>query len=987
MLMPSPYNKLLLLRASLNRCSSAGLRKRLLLLVLCAANACSVAAGQDGRPVRNRPFDVGWQFFRGEAPGAELPAFDDSGWRNLNVPHDWSIEDAPPPARQEPSFQAPVDGWLFGQGDDPSWSAPEFDDSKWKQVTLPFVFESPDGAGGACFGWYRSKVVVPDNLRGKDFVLDLGVVDDADETFFNGKKIGAIGGMPPDFDPSIAPWTQQRSYRVPAALVRDGENVIAVRAYNCTGTGGIKAVRDSFKTVGPFSPESAGGPATGHTLGGTGWYRKRFKLDPGSDGKRTTIVFDGIYMDSDVWLNGHHLGNHPYGYTAFSYDLTPFLKPAGEENILAVRVRNIGRTSRWYSGSGIYRHVELVMTDPLHIAQWGVVVTTPAIAKASATVRVVTAVANAGTAGRKIKVQVRLLGPDGRELKSTAAPAQVEAGGRVEVPVQLDVSSPALWSPESPSLYRAEVSLLDGNKVLDSSSTPFGIRDIAFSVERGFTLNGKTVELRGACLHHDNGPLGAAAYREVEERKVALMKSLGYNAVRTSHNPPSAAFLDACDRLGLLVMDEAFDCWEKGKNPDDYSKYFKAWWQRDLEAMILRDRNHPSVILWSIGNEIPQRADPEGYVIARNLADEVRRLDPTRPVTEGICNFWDQPGRPWSDTAKAFTFLDVGGYNYEPSKYEDDHLKFPKRIMVGTESYPAEIADYWRLVEKHPYVIGDFVWTGMDYLGEAGCGHSRLDNEPGGFGRSWPWFNAFCGDLDLCGFKKPQSFYRDVLWGRSKIEMMVHRPLPPGRKEERSQWGWPDELPGWTWPGAEGKPMQVAVYSSCDSVRLELNGIEVGTKKITPEDKLTARFEVPYAPGELKAVGLNQGKPVAEKVLRTVGDALRIRLVAEPASSSATAQDLVYVGVEITDAEGNLLPDAEIPVQFSVSGSGALAAVGSGSPNRPESYRGPVRTTYRGRALAILQPDGSGGAMKLRADAAGLETGELEIEVCRPRAN
>jgi beta-galactosidase len=929
---------------------------------------------------RDISFDADWRFHRGDAPGAEHASFDDSGWRALDVPHDWSIEDAPPPARQEPSFIPPVDAWKFSKGDDMAWSASEFDDSSWKAIKVPASFSSMGYKDQESMGWYRCKVMVPENLRGKDFLLKLGVLDDADETFFNGLKIGGTGGMPPHFDGSNAPWTKQRSYRVPASLVRDGGNVIALRIFNNQGDGGITTNPPAFEVVGPFSPESVGGSATGHTLGGTGWYRKHFKSEPSSAGKLTSVMFDGVYMDSEVWINGHHLGNRPYGYSAFSYDLTPHLKPSGELNVLSVRVRNEGKNSRWYSGSGIYRHVTLTTTDPLHIARWGVVITTPMVSKTFATVKVVTTVENSRAMGSDVRLLVKLSGPDGRELKSTEASLSVAAKGRVEVPVSLEVDSPALWSPEFPQLCRAEVQVMEGGKIVDQSTTTFGIREIHFSAEKGFILNGKPVELRGACLHHDNGPLGAAAINRAEERKVELMKAQGFNAIRASHNPPSAVFLDACDRLGMLVMNEAFDCWEKGKNPDDYGKYFNDWWQRDLAAMILRDRNHPSVILWSIGNEIPQRADERGYVIAKNLADEVRRLDPTRPVTEGVCNFWDQPGRPWSDTDKAFTFLNVGGYNYEPMMYEQDHKNFPDRIMVGTESYPGELVDYWRLVEKHPYVIGDFVWTGMDYLGESGCGHMRFDNEPSDFGRGWPWFNAFCGDLDICGFRKPQSFFRDVVWGRSPLEMMVHRPLPPGRTEQMSRWGWPDELPSWTWPGEEGKAMQVTVYSSCDSVRLELNGKEIATRNPGENDKFRAMFEVPYQPGELRAVGIKQGMILYTRILRSAGPAAKIRLVADRETISAKRSDLSYVTVEITDSEGNLLPDAALPVRFSVSGEGDLAALGSGSPNKPEGFRGPLRTTWHGRALAILRPNGVTGSIKLRAEAAGLTAGEIQIQ-------
>jgi beta-galactosidase len=514
---------------------------------------------------------------------------------------------------------------------------------------------------------------------------------------------------------------------------------------------------------------------------------------------------------------------------------------------------------------------------------------------------------------------------------------------------------------------------LVGGKAVDANATTFGIREIKFSTN-GFTLNGVSVKLRGGCLHHDLGPLGSESFDRAEERRVALLKACGYNAIRTSHNPPSTTFLDACDRLGVLVLDEAFDCWEVAKNPDDYGKYFDDWWQRDLDSMILRDRNHPSVILWSIGNEINERGEESGYVIAKQLSDEVRRMDPTRPVTEAIEGFWDRPGKPWSDTDKAFTFLDVGGYNYQVGQYERDHQKFPNRIIVGTENYPRDIASIWRTVEKDPWVLGDFVWTSMDYLGEAGTGSARVGNESG------VYFVSGCGDLDICGFKKPASYYRDVVWGLSPLEMFVHRPIPEGRRETVSGWGWPDELASWTWPGNESKLMQVNVYSRCDSVRLELNGKEIGSQQING-GRLTARFEVPYAAGELKAVGLKNGKIVATKILRTVNPARKVRLTVDRSTIRADREDLAFVTVEITDAAGNLVPDATNLVHFKLTGPGELAAVGSGAPDVMESFRQPQHTEWHGRALAILRPLGATGKLTLRAEADGLSAGEVTVRI------
>jgi beta-galactosidase len=490
----------------------------------------------------------------------------------------------------------------------------------------------------------------------------------------------------------------------------------------------------------------------------------------------------------------------------------------------------------------------------------------------------------------------------------------------------------------------------------------------------GFELNGEVVKLRGGCMHHDNGPLGSATIDRAEERRVQLMKAYGFNAIRTSHNPPSPQFLDACDRCGVLVMDEAFDCWEEGKNPDDYGKYFDDWWRRDLDSMILRDRNHPSVIMWSIGNEIPQRASERGYVIARQLSDEVRRMDSTRPVTEAVCALWD--GRPWSATATAFTFLDVGGYNYEWRQYVPDHNKFPSRIMVGTESFPNELFENWQSVLKNPWVIGDFVWTAWDYLGETGIGNAVLDNEKSA--NQFPWFNAWCGDVDICGFKKPQLYCREVVWGDAKINLAVHAPIPSGRHEKVSAWGWTDERQSWTWPGLEGTPLDVTVYSSCQSVRLELDGKEIATQPV--DHRKIARFKVPYQSGELRAVGLTGGKQVASASLRTAGEPAEIRLIADRSAIRADRNDLSYVTVEIVDQRGTVIPTAAIPVRFTVSGAGELAATGSPAPNDASSFHLPLRTTYQGRCLAILRPQGGSGKITLKAEADGVKPATVVVK-------
>lgn len=728
---------------------------------------------------------------------------------------------------------------------------------------------------------------------------------------------------------------------------------------------------------GPFDQElSEGKESTGWVVGGTGWYRKRFSAQGIPEGRRVELRFDGVYMNAAVFLNGKLAASHAYGYTPFSLDITDFLTREND-NVVAVRVRNEGRNSRWYSGSGIYRPVWLTVTGDVRVPQHGVFVTTPEVSRESATVKIAVRVENLSKAKRDVTVRVQL--GDGAGKAETVR--AIEGGSSAESALMIAVANPRLWSAASPSLYTATVELLVADRVVDQTVATFGIRKIEIDAARGLRVNGEPVKLKGGCVHHDNGVLGAAAIDRAEERRVELLKASGFNAIRTAHNPPSPAFLDACDRLGMYVIDEAFDMWHEPKNPRDYHLAFDRDWQADIGAMVLRDRNRPSVILWSIGNEIRERADPPGVEIARKLAAEVKRLDPTRPVTAGICHFWEFKGRPWAENAPAFTSLDVGGYNYEWREYEPDHAKFPERVIAGTESFPVEAFDNWRMVEKYPWVIGDFVWTAIDYLGESGLGHTRLSGDKPQQLKGWPWFNGWCGDIDLIGGKKPQSYYRDVVWGMSRIEMAVHRPLPEGRTEELSKWGWPDETRSWTWPGAEGKPMRVRVFSSGDEVRLSLNGKEVGRKPVSKETKLTAEFDVPYAPGELRAQAFAGGKETGAIAFRTAGPPAKLRLRPDRTTLAATRGDLCYVTVEVTDAEGNWVPGAKVPVSFKVAGSGELAAVGSADPQDMASFRQPRRTTFEGKCLAVLRPARVSGVITLRAEAPSLAPADLTVQL------
>jgi beta-galactosidase len=430
----------------------------------------------------------------------------------------------------------------------------------------------------------------------------------------------------------------------------------------------------------------------------------------------------------------------------------------------------------------------------------------------------------------------------------------------------------------------------------------------------------------------------------------------------------------------MVVIDEAFDIWKVAKNPEDYHLYFAEWADRDFESMLLRDRNHPSVVFWSIGNEIPERADPDGVAIAGRLVDAAKRLDPSRPVTAAICNFWEKPGRDWAESAPAFEHLDVSGYNYEWKHYEPDHEKFPERVIMGTESFAIEAFESWQMVEKHPYVIGDFVWTGMDYFGESGLGHAALSGDKKDQLMPFPWFNAWCGDIDVIGGKKPQSYYRDVVWGNSKLEMAVQKPIPAGQTEVLSRWGWSDELRSWTWPGAEGKTLKVRVYTVGDEVRLLLNGKQIGTSPVSAATKLRAEFDIPFVPGELKAIALKNGKEIAALAFKTTGKPAKLALKADRAQIHKSRNDLSYVTVEVHDEAGNVVPDAAVFVTFGLKGPAELAGVGNANPKDMASFRQSRRTTFRGRCLAVVRPTGTAGSITLHAEAAGLAPATLTTE-------
>lgn len=760
----------------------------------------------------------------------------------------------------------------------------------------------------------------------------------------------------------------------------------------------VEPLPEGEYTLGPFSRETKGGRSVGYLPGGTGWYRKTFTMDKADSGKQVSLLFDGAYMLTDVWVNGKPAGTHKNGYTPFGMDITSLLNPAGQPNTLAVRVVNYGKNSRWYSGSGLYRDVELVVTQPLHIARWGTYITTPEVSREQASVRLDMAVDNALARAADARLHVRILDAKGAEVAAGETGVKVPRQGSVSASLQLQVSWPELWTPEHPVLYTAQVRVLDGGRETDATTTVFGIRSIAVNATEGFLLNGEPVLLKGACVHHDNGLLGAAAYRAAEFRRVRQLKDSGFNAVRCAHNPPSRHFLDACDQLGLLVIDEFTDMWEQSKNTDDYAQFFVDNWERDLTDMLLRDRNHPSVVLWSIGNEIPNWSIADASRIGKMLTAKVRELDPTRPVTQGVTSAYIH--LEWDNSEKTFEHLDVAGYNYLTHFLETDHAKYPERVIVGTESYPNQAYVYWKDVEEKPYVIGDFVWTALDHLGEVGMGSSRyvpadrpqqrapqfqtsrgpqegmnpamMWQFPDRLGPEFPAaYSNYCGDIDLIGDKKPQGRYRDVLWDVSALEILVHEPIPVGMTESMGLWGWPREEARWYWPGHEGEGLQVRVFTKAAQVRLEVNGEVVGVQPVSAEH--IALFEgVTYRPGKLVAISLDaDGREVESRVLRTPGKPASVRVLRERYNAD---NSLAFLKMEVIDEEGVVVPEA-FPLSFGISGAEFVAA-GNGGPDDMVSFRSRTPRTHQGAALLIVRPDSPDARVEITASSEGLQPGK-----------
>ncbi len=729
---------------------------------------------------------------------------------------------------------------------------------------------------------------------------------------------------------------------------------------------------------GPYAATNASG--TGFLPGGIGWYRKSFTLPEAMRGSRIFIDFDGVYRDSDVWINGHLLGHRAYGYSSFEYDMTPQLNFGGARNVIAVRVdHSVAADSRFYTGSGIYRHVWLVTAPAVHVAHWGVFVRTPIITAEKALVSIETSVVNQSDSDAVVQLTTTIADSDGHEIGSVSSDAgKIAAGASKPVLQQVTIPNPKPWSLDDPRMYTAITRAGD-----ETVRTAFGIRTIRFDANRGFFLNGQPMKLKGVCLHHDLGGLGAAFSEAALERRLRILKSLGVNAIRCSHNPMAPEEYDLCDRMGFLVMDEAFDEWTGGKHKwiqgwnagqpgtRGYHEVFEQEADRDLADMVRRDRNHPSIVLWSIGNEIDYPGDPFGHPlgarynpgmrdanelvpIARRLLSAVKLLDGTRPVTQALADSLASNATGLSDV------LDVAGYNYLEQHYGADHKTYPDRILLGSENSHSAAA--WRAVAGNDYVTGQFLWTGIDYLGEA---------------VRYPDRGNAAGLLDLCAFRKPMSYYREALWSdKPMVYAAAHEAAAAGGRGNR-----PGALAEhWNWPRTRAT-IPVDVYTNCPSAALFLNGKSLGEKQVADRLDPVLHWDVPNEPGVLRAVGMRDSQEAARFELATAGTAHRLRLTADRTEIAADGEDIASIEIGVLDAEGRPVYVSDASVDVAVSGAGSLAALDTGDLRDITPVQGGHRKLYEGRALAMVRAGSAAGTITVRVSAPGLQTATATVTV------
>ena len=702
------------------------------------------------------------------------------------------------------------------------------------------------------------------------------------------------------------------------------------------------------------------GGSAAHLPGGIGWYRKQFKLPGSYDGKVISILFDAICHESDVYINGHHLGFRPYGFCSIEYDLTPYLDYDGE-NVIAVRVNRSGvkDVARWYTGSGIYRHAWLQVTNPVHVATYGTYVTTPSVSEDKAEIRIMTTLENELKKVQTVSISHLILDNQGKIVaKSGTEKTLFEAGQSIKITQNLTLNYPRLWTLEKPELYTLETTVKANGKVTDLYKTPFGIRTIAFDSEKGFLLNGKQVKLKGMCLHQDAGSLGTAVLDRSYERRLEIIKEYGCNAIRCSHNQPSPEFLDMCDRMGFVVIDEAFDKWKSGY----YEKYFDEWWQRDLENMILRDRNHPSIILWSIGNEVTEAWEQgnEGIKRAEMLRDFVHKLEPSRPVTLAAQN---------NHRGEFSAVADVVGYNYLEARLLTDRKNNPKQRFLVSEELPyysgaeGNIRSYtvnnpWNVVAAHDFIAGGFIWSGVDYLGEA----------------SWPSHGWPNGLFDICMFEKPRAAFHRAMWNPEPMVGIAIIDQSLDIDHGRDLWQWPKMVSHWSFPHRYfGLIMEVRTTTNCEKVELFMNDKSMGVYNTVDYPNHTIIWNVPYTPGKLVAKGYNGNKIVATKQLITSYKTTDILLKQDRTEIKADGQDLSHVAVQLCDKDGNPVQVDDRKLTVSVEGDGTFRGLDTGDLRRETPFGSNGLKTYFGQALIIVQSTRKAGQIKVNIQVEGIE--------------
>lgn len=714
-------------------------------------------------------------------------------------------------------------------------------------------------------------------------------------------------------------------------------------------------VPHDWSVEGAYDKGNPTGRGGGYLPAGIGWYRKNFTVD-GSDAKQKFFIeFDGVMANSDVWINGFHLGKRPYGYTSFSYDLSGHLKfGKGAVNVLAVRVDNsIQPASRYYAGAGIYRHVRLVVTNPVHIDQWGVYISTAQMSEKKATINVQTKINNASTSANSVVLETTVFDPAGKAVKSTESKQTIAAGATVTIKQSLQLDAPQLWDIDQPNLYRAVSKVQSAKSVVDEQTSSFGIRDSKFEAATGYWLNGKNIKIKGACLHHDAGALGAAVPLRAWERRLELLKSAGVNAIRTAHNPVAPEFMDLCDRMGFLVMDETLDTWNAVKpgSENGYNLYFDKWWEKDTRDMVLRDRNHPSVIIYSVGNEIRDNLnDSAGFKKYKDQQDLVHQLDPQRPVTMALF----RPGSSQVYTNGFADKMDIVGQNYRERELVEAHESKPERIVIGTENGHG-LAE-WLVLRDKPYMSGQFLWVGFDYLGEA----------------LWPEISRNNGLFDRVGNWTQLSFQRQSWWSDKPVVHIVRKSDNAGVGKWVANW---TPVDFGTYDEAD-----IEVYSNCDEVELFLNDKSLGVKP-KPANDAPRSWNVTFEKGTLKAVARNAGKIVATDELKTAGAPAKVLLTVDKPGITKTWDDVSYVTATVVDANGVICPNADKLMTFGISESGSIIAVDNGDITSHDSYRGLERRTYNGQCIAIVRAKSASGSITVTAISPELEAGKVTIDI------